>query len=221
MEKTCKICQQTKPLLDFPKDKSFRDGRYAYCRKCSAEKAKRRLTIPPKRTPAEGLKWCGSCKQDRPLSDFWAFKGTYDGLYFRCRPCAAEKGTKWRIANSAKVNASQRKRRLENPDRYRDYDLKKTYGVPYGTYDAILQSQNGVCAICKRSDTGAKGKRYLSLDHCHDTNVVRGLLCGPCNLAIGQMNHDVEVLKSAIAYLENVPGVKIHTKIITPGKSKR
>lgn len=34
------------------------------------------------------------------------------------------------------------------------------------------------CWICKSKD-------MLHIDHCHNSNNVRGLLCGPCNLMIG------------------------------------
>ena len=48
------------------------------------------------------------------------------------------------------------------------------------------------------------GKRIaLVVDHCHDTNRVRGLLCTNCNVAIGHMKDDVERLRAAISYLED------------------
>lgn len=58
---------------------------------------------------------------------------------------------------------------------------------------------DGVCAICKRPETINKS---LAVDHCHLTNTIRGLLCTNCNIALGKMGDSIEILKSAIAYLE-------------------
>jgi hypothetical protein len=40
----------------------------------------------------------------------------------------------------------------------------------------------------------------LCVDHCHDTNRVRGLLCNDCNLAIGR-GKTPEILEAAAEYL--------------------
>ncbi len=41
-----------------------------------------------------------------------------------------------------------------------------------------------------------------NVDHCHETGVVRGLLCGNCNVFIGLAKEDVQTLAKAIDYLE-------------------
>lgn len=74
--------------------------------------------------------------------------------------------------------------------------LKMKYGISVEKYNEILHKQNGVCAICFRCDN-----RNLSVDHSHETERVRGLLCRKCNLAIGNMEENINFLKSAINYL--------------------
>jgi hypothetical protein len=69
------------------------------------------------------------------------------------------------------------------------------YGLTIAEYDALLADQHGTCAIC------AGTPRYFVIDHDHETNRVRGLLCNRCNLAIGALGDTHESLVRAVAYL--------------------
>ena len=66
--------------------------------------------------------------------------------------------------------------------------------------------QGGVCAVCRKPETARNyrtgGTLALAVDHCHETGVVRGLLCGNCNKGIGGLMHDRELLLAAINYLD-------------------
>lgn len=77
--------------------------------------------------------------------------------------------------------------------------LGKKYGMSESAYEVMLKEQKNNCAICSKHS--ASGKK-LGVDHNHRTGKVRGLLCAPCNFGIGQFKEDIEILKSAIAYLE-------------------
>jgi len=72
------------------------------------------------------------------------------------------------------------------------------YGMTVEQYDKLLEKQNGVCAICKRSP-----EQMLAVDHCHETGRVRGLLCRSCNLGIGHLDDDVSKVWAAMEYLVN------------------
>ena len=76
----------------------------------------------------------------------------------------------------------------------------RSYGLTVAEYHARLSAQGGRCAIC-RSEFGDATGRRLAVDHCHGTGRVRGLLCGKCNVGIGQFNHDPDLLTKAIGYL--------------------
>lgn len=65
-------------------------------------------------------------------------------------------------------------------------------------YEALVAKQQGLCAIC--GSTCSSG-RNLAVDHCHKTGKVRGLLCGNCNRAIGQLGDDPERIERAASYL--------------------
>lgn len=83
--------------------------------------------------------------------------------------------------------------------------LKRCYGMTLEQFDALFESQDGVCAICGNAEetvhrnTGTKWN--LNVDHNHDTGEVRGLLCTPCNRGIGFLRDSPQLLLSALAYL--------------------
>jgi hypothetical protein len=79
------------------------------------------------------------------------------------------------------------------------YDRKRIYGIGPVEYAEMLVQQNGVCAICKGVNPNG---RELSLDHDHNTGKARGILCNRCNLALGKVKDDPEVLWAMIQYLE-------------------
>lgn len=74
-------------------------------------------------------------------------------------------------------------------------------------YKQLYAAQNGVCAICRQPETAAGGwgekrARKLSIDHCHATEGLRGLLCSNCNIMLGHAHDDIAVLQAAIDYLK-------------------
>lgn len=74
----------------------------------------------------------------------------------------------------------------------------KQYGLTPEDYARMLEEQNGVCAICKKEcPTGQR----LSVDHCHDTGKVRGLLCRNCNRGLGSFKDDRNAVLAALLYL--------------------
>lgn len=72
------------------------------------------------------------------------------------------------------------------------------YGMDRFCYDLMFAAQKGLCKICQKPETFRKN---LSVDHCHATRKIRGLLCVKCNAALGAFGDDIELLEAAIAYL--------------------
>lgn len=81
------------------------------------------------------------------------------------------------------------------------YNLKRLFNLTKEEYEKMLFRQNGVCAICNDSK---KNTRRLSVDHCHKTGRIRGLLCVECNMTLGLVKDKVDRLKSMIKYLKNI-----------------
>ena len=68
---------------------------------------------------------------------------------------------------------------------------------PQQQYEQMLVDQNNECAICKN-----KIGWEAAVDHCHNTNKIRGLLCRKCNLGLGGFKDDIEIIKKAIKYVK-------------------
>lgn len=77
--------------------------------------------------------------------------------------------------------------------------IKKLYSLEKNQYLDLVKSQNSSCKLCKKFEFNYF---KLYIDHCHDTNKVRGLLCNKCNQGIGLLNHNAELLREAAVYCE-------------------
>lgn len=139
-----------------------------------------------------------------------------------CREADREANKLWRLRNPEKVKESNRKSNRKyreknraaltqahnqwakaNPEKQLNSKLKVMHGITLVQYNALLDAQTGVCAICSQpSQPLSNGKVYrLSVDHCHKTNVVRGLLCNNCNSGLGYFGDDPARLEQARLYL--------------------
>lgn len=81
------------------------------------------------------------------------------------------------------------------------HSLRKFYNITIEEYYNMFDRQNGRCAICGIHQNDCY--RKFSVDHDHGTKKVRGLLRHDCNLGIGQLKENVDILYNAIFYLEN------------------
>ena len=100
----------------------------------------------------------------------------------------------WRAANQDKVEAQRWRARL------------KRYGITEKVFNQMWEEQQGCCKICGTEMLLKAEEREPNecvIDHNHETGDVRGLLCRTCNLGIGFLNEDPDMLRAAIGYLEN------------------
>lgn len=135
-------------------------------------------------------KRCPICGELKERSEFWKWKSREDGLAAYCKICFGNKNKKWQKDNSDK---------LPTLDEKRDSNRKRKFGISGEQYDQMLVDQNNQCAICKK-EIG----REAAVDHCHNTNKVRGLLCRKCNLGLGGFRDNVDTIRKAIEYVKNM-----------------
>lgn len=140
----------------------------------------------PKKT--KKTKKCSRCRKTKPINEFYCRDGKSGHRICYCKKCSGETRKEWR-------------HRQFKPNR--KYDLKKQHGITPEDYAVILREQKGVCAICSEPETRIlRGKVCaLSVDHDHETNKIRGLLCSRCNVALGMFRDRPKLLKRAYDYL--------------------
>jgi hypothetical protein len=100
---------------------------------------------------------------------------------------------------------NQRRNRSRTEEQMKEEFIKSVYGINLNDYNNMLLKQNGVCAICGEKER--RKSRYtaicrLTIDHCHITKRVRGLLCHRCNFGLGQFRDRIDLLEKAIIYLK-------------------
>ncbi len=164
-----------------------------------------------------GKKRCNVCGELKDIEEFYKAAGCVDGRRGDCRSCFQAKAVARAEANpELREIARERTRRwiADNDDRYRSYKrsygkldkkkqadrrvhLRKKFGLTPDDYERMLAEQGGGCAVCG----DPPDKTALHVDHCHDTGVVRGLLCFRCNAAIGNLRDDPRIIAAALAYV--------------------
>lgn len=130
------------------------------------------------------MKRCSKCGTEHPLELFGKSSKAKDGKHSWCKPCLAEH------ARTPKRKTSKTK-----------WKLKARYGITVEQYDEILENQSSRCCICGIHNDDLSDS--LCVDHDHNTGKVRGLLCRPCNLALGNMRDNPKLLHKAAEYLED------------------
>ena len=129
-----------------------------------------------------------------------AVKRTYHQKH-RLRLNAARAKRRW--ANLAADRAARKSHYDRNRPLYFAKMLRAKYGITAEDYARMAHEQELKCAICRSE---LRLDRNTHVDHDHETQEIRGLLCHHCNVAIGQFREDPERLMRAVAYLQERSG---------------
>ena len=153
-------------------------------------------------------KICCRCKQEKDISLFGKDKKSKDGLTYPCLSCKNKSARE-----SEKKNPEKKKQRskewyhrvkAEQPNKFpkqrREAKFKRVYGITTDEYLEMLQIQNYKCVTCGKEHEETDQEK-LRVDHCHTTGKVRGLLCHHCNISLGLLKENIQVLESLKAYV--------------------
>ncbi len=166
----------------------------------------------------DGKKLCSKCKELLPIDNFSKDMKQASGLRFRCKKCDELVKQNWidyppdytkekicRVCGLKKHGTcfSVHKRSLDGLQTYckdckYNRQLMDSFGITLADYDKMFEEQDGNCAICGLPEIN----RRLSVDHCHATDKIRGLLCMRCNTAMGLVDDDIDKLLNMVRYLQ-------------------
>ena len=97
----------------------------------------------------------------------------------------------------AKLHAERAYNREHYGTSYTAVEIKYRYECTLIEFKERMESSDGMCQICEATEA-------LCYDHCHVTGDFRGVLCRPCNSALGHLGDDLRGVMRAVKYLEGV-----------------
>jgi hypothetical protein len=194
--KICTKCGIEKPLNQFSRDISSKDGVRYVCRQCISEIGRQKridsgLSVYKEKIINEDSMECLCCREVLPMNMF--ISGIVKARkYSYCSKCRNAKNDERRRKNGSE----QTRRRRKN--------LMQRFKMSVEDYASMLESQDNKCSICGKEYIS--GSKRFAVDHDHSTGLVRGILCSRCNTAIGQFEDNVVLLEGAISYLKKNGG---------------
>lgn len=212
--KTCNRCGVEKPFSEFHKGGLAPDGYIYTCKPCiGVVKRQRRQELKNRSEEeltaaavARGPRLCRRCDVVKAPDDYPVDRGHHTARGQYCKPCSAANTIKYRTVISPELYRARKKASYgRNRQTVRRYKLKVNFGITLEQYREMFAQQDGLCAICRQpevTDRRGEGRVIdLSVDHDHDTGVVRRLLCGNCNRGLGNFQDSLELLEAALLYL--------------------
>jgi hypothetical protein len=144
------------------------------------------------------MKTCSHCGKVKPESEFYprhSRRGRPNAVSSQCKTCMAILARqRYHKTDPSHITQQKRKYALRN------------YGISQQEYENLLEEQNWVCKTCGQPETKLHPATHkvlcLSVDHDHQTGRVRGLLCHRCNMALGLVHDDPEILSNMIEHLK-------------------
>lgn len=129
-----------------------------------------------------------------------AFYERYRGRTSWCKACFRKNANECNKTKRVENNEYSKKWHKNNKEKVRNRKLLSLYGITPERYQELLILQSYKCAICNKNQDDLS--KPLSVDHCHKTNKIRGLLCYHCNVAIGLFFDNPEFCNNASKYLK-------------------
>ena len=125
---------------------------------------------------------------DKRNSDWSKRNSEHLRIYNKCR----------RLIKGAQIRATWRAWRKRNAEHVNFSKRRNRYGITKEQCLTLLEAQGVCCAICGVQFVGNE----FHVDHDHEADIIRGLLCRHCNHGLGSFKDNAGALRRAAEYLE-------------------
>jgi len=174
--KSCKICNETKDVINFHKNGiSYMPS----CKSCRSEERKKNRY----ERPSDGLRKCACCEIEKHISEFHSDKSSSTGLQTYCKDCQCEKSKKWASTLDGFIKKLHLDMRHNAKKRAKKLDIE----ITCDDIKDLYKKQNGLCAltgIAMTTDT------YMTKGNQHIINKM--------NISIDRVNSDLGYTKENI-----------------------
>lgn len=216
--KTCRACQQAKPLADFGVNARSKDGLLARCRACVNargralyEEKARAAGIPKFVADADKThKVCRRCLLEKPVGEFSRRSKRLVAYSNWCKACSAAKAEAWRQANPDRLKANIAAYKRRHPDRVKAAMRSWVKAHPEYTRNRYVKRKSDPQAYRKLLDSNLRYQKRMR-DASEDTDLtpedVLALLAKPCHYCggkAGELDHVIPISRGGVHCLENV-----------------
>jgi hypothetical protein len=226
MEKVCTQCGEEKPLSEYHRNRSARDGHRTECKACMCSRTRRYYAEHLRERYDTGpvAATCEQCSKDfeylkttGPRRKYCEERCKYQAgellkqsrapEHVRRCPCGSPNVARVGIPRCPDCKTDKRDpAKAAARDRRRILAL---YNITQADWDAMVERQSNRCATCKSDTPGGRGESW-SIDHDHLCcpgkgscgRCVRGLLCSACNRTLGAAGDDPDLLRVLAVYVE-------------------
>jgi len=149
--------------------------------------------MPKRRNRTSHTLFCSECKMMLPYRMFAKYTDKANGRtkYFSCcRKCATIRSQRYRKTHPEWYINEKRKA------------VCNKFGLSIEEYNKMYVLQNSRCKICGIPE--AELNKKFAIDHCHETGLIRGLLCESCNIMLGNAKDNPTILRLGAEYLEQI-----------------
>lgn len=176
--KTCTKCGETKPIIEFYKNRTCKDGHSPWCKACDKEKGRKWQKANPEKVNKKNRKWQ---KANREKVNEAAKKWRKANPEKINRKKARERAQKWRKENSERKAIDVKNRKIKKKNIkgiYTEKDIQR-----------LFSQQGGLCNTCGKKLIRYRKKQY-HVDHIKPLSKGGSnrpdnlqLLCPFCNLS--------------------------------------
>jgi len=144
---------------------------------------------------SDQLKKCPVCTRKLPIEQFSPYRGRITTHCDHCKELARKRWFKDHENNKTKARTNYKNRDATQKFLQTRRNYEREWNLFPGQKELMVEQQDGLCAICQQP------AEPLCIDHNHKTNKIRGLLCRPCNLGLGNFRDNSKALRAAADYL--------------------